>query len=441
MKKLLYFIMCFIPLSCGEGFLDVKPSSNTVVPTTLDDFQQLLDVNFLKWAPEILDLQTDDYYLNHTYWQSMSNLLFKNTHVWADDIYETVEEELYGWNILYQQVFYANVVLDGLKKVDINAKNQEYYNHVKGSALFVRAMALHYLVQLYSPAYHTESSNSVLGIPLPISSDVNEKVERESVTLCYKRIIDDLKESAILLRDEVDFGRPSKAASYGLLARVYLMMGEYNNALDASDNALKLYDNLTDYNLNTIRDYKKSIYMTFMAPATLIQNFSNNTLINESLYNSYEINDLRKKVVLRLSNQGLPIKRDNYGLSTYCFSGLDTDEQYLIKAECEARIGEKGDAMATLNYLLKYMYTDYVDKVAASKEEALAVILEERRKQLVFRGLRWSDLKRFNRDGANITLTRALGDKTYTLPPNSPKWLLPIPTNEIKTTGLTQNLR
>jgi hypothetical protein len=60
---------------------------------------------------------------------------------------------------------------------------------------------------------------------------------------------------------------------------------------------------------------------------------------------------------------------------------------------------------------------------------------------LVFRGLRWSDLKRYNRDGADITLTRTLGDIVYTLPPNDNKWLFPIPANEIKTSNIFQNPR
>lgn len=441
MNKLIIFFIVMGCMSCGDQFLDIKPGSDTVVPTTLDDFQQLLDASSLRWAPELLDLQADDYYLQQAYWNSMGNVVFKNAHVWADDIYETVESETYGWNTLYEQILYANVVLDGLSKVTVDPKRHEFYNHIKGSALFVRAMALHYLMQLYSPAYHSVNSNSDLGIPVPLSSDVNEKVKREPVAVCYKRIIDDLKESVPLLRAEVDFGRPSKVASYALLARTYLMMGDYSSALIAADNSLFLYSDLADFNQVKSRDYKKTIYLTFMAPATLIRNNSNNTLIDETLYDSYADNDLRKTVFYKIGNQGSPIKIDSYGLSIYCFSGLDTDEQYLIKAECQARIGDKDECMKTLNHLLRHVHSNYVDQVATDKEEALSMILQERRKQLLFRGLRWMDLKRYNRDGANITLTRELGDRIYKLEPNSLKWLFPLPANEIKTSGIPQNIR
>lgn len=441
MKKIIILLITLGCFSCGDGFLDIKPSSSTVVPTSLDDFQQLLDRVALKSAPELLEILADDYYLLDPYWKSMSNVIFKNSHIWADDIYETEENEIYGWNSLYEQIFYANVVLDGIKNIDLTTKNQVYFNHVKGSGLFVRAMALHYLLQLYAPAYHPLNSLSDLGVPIPLVSDVNEKVSRASVAVCYKRIVDDLNESIPLLRDEVDFGRPSKSASYALLARVYLMMGNYEQALAASKSSLLLYNELNDLNNSSIRDYKKSMYLTYLSPGTLIQNYANNTLINESLYSSYDINDRRKTFYFKQNNLGLATKRDSHGLTVYSFSGLDTDEQYLIKAECEAQLDQTDDAMRSLNYLLKHMFSNYTDKTVTNREEALELIRQERRKQLVFRGMRWSDLKRYNRDGANIKLTRVLGDKTYTLPPNSPKWQMPIPTNEIKTSGIQQNNR
>lgn len=443
MKKLLYYILCFTTLSCGNGFLDVKPSSDTVVPTTLDDFQQLLDAGVLKYAPELLEILADDYYLEKTYWESLSsfNPIVANTHVWADDIYQTEENEIYGWNALYEQILYANVVLDGIEKFDVTSKNQVFYNHIKGSALFVRAMALHYLVQLYSPAYHPVNSVSDLGIPVPLSSDVNEKVKRESVEVCYSRIVNDLNTASSLLRDEVDFGRPSKAAAFALLARVYLMMGNYESALEAADNTLLLYNDLTDLNSSSMRNYRKSIYFNLLTPATIIRNNRNTTLINNQLYDYYVDSDLRKLAYFSTGANGIKFKKDFFGLTTYCFGGLDTDEQYLIKAECEARLNKTDKAMETLNYLLKHMFSNYMNKTVTSKEQALELILQERRKQLVFRGVRWSDLKRLNRDGANITLTRVLGDETYTLPPNSPKWQMPIPANEIKTSGILQNER
>lgn len=441
MYKLFTILLIGVCLSCGDGFLDVKPNSDIVVPQTLDDFQQILDAGLIRNAPELLDLQADDYYIEQKYLSSMRNFVFKNAYVWADDIYETKESEIDGWDRLYEQIFYANVVLDGLAKIEVSSLNREYYEHIQGSALFIRAMALHYLLQLYSPAYHPERAATDLGVALPLISDVNQKLVRESVTTCYDQIISDLKESVKLLGTDVDFSRPTKAAAEALLARVYLLMGDYEQALQAADLSLDLHNDLTDLNLVKTRDYKRTIYMTLLTPATLVGSNSQNTIIDADLYQSYADNDLRKTTFYKIGNKGLPIKNSFHALSIYCFSGLDTDEQYLIKAECLARLSRTGEAMKILNVLLGSLHANFVALEAATKEEALTIILQERRKQLVFRGLRWSDLKRYNRDGAQITLTRKLDDATYTLEPNSNKWMLPIPTNEIRTSSISQNPR
>ncbi|SEM08104.1 hypothetical protein SAMN05216436_101351 [bacterium A37T11] len=55
------------------------------------------------------------------------------------------------------------------------------------------------------------------------------------------------------------------------------------------------------------------------------------------------------------------------------------------------------------------------------------------------RGLRWMDIKRLNKEGANITLTRNLNGQIYTLPPNDPRFALPIPEDVIDLSGMQQN--
>ncbi|MCT1526842.1 hypothetical protein [Sphingobacterium hotanense] len=67
-------------------------------------------------------------------------------------------------------------------------------------------------------------------------------------------------------------------------------------------------------------------------------------------------------------------------------------------------------------------------------------ILEERRKELVFRGLKWGDVKRLNKVGADINLERYKEDNTAErLPSGSPKFNLPIPQGIINQTNMEQN--
>jgi len=73
--------------------------------------------------------------------------------------------------------------------------------------------------------------------------------------------------------------------------------------------------------------------------------------------------------------------------------------------------------------------------------EALAIILIERRKELLMRGLRWADLKRSNKEGANKTLIRIINGHPVTLPPNDNRYAQPLPNEIILLTGMPQNSR
>lgn len=90
--------------------------------------------------------------------------------------------------------------------------------------------------------------------------------------------------------------------------------------------------------------------------------------------------------------------------------------------------------MKDLNNLLqtRWKVGTYINLTAANADTALGLILNERRKELCFRGLRWTDLKRLNKDDRfKVTITRSLNGQTYTLLPNSLRYVLPIDDKEI----------
>jgi hypothetical protein len=158
----------------------------------------------------------------------------------------------------------------------------------------------------------------------------------------------------------------------------------------------------------------------------------------------YEENDLRKTLFFT-DILGYPIFVGSYEFKQYAlFDGLATDEVYLIRAESNARLNNKDLALQDLNKLLRNRYKTgtYVDKVAVNSEEVLRQIIEERRKELCFRGTRWSDLRRLNKDPRfATTIKRVVDGNTYVLPPNDIRYTLPIPDNEIQLSGIQQNNR
>ncbi|MET0573451.1 MAG: RagB/SusD family nutrient uptake outer membrane protein, partial [Pedobacter agri] len=83
----------------------------------------------------------------------------------------------------------------------------------------------------------------------------------------------------------------------------------------------------------------------------------------------------------------------------------------------------------------------YRPVVRTDAESALQVVLDERRKELVMRGLRWMDLKRLNAEGANILVSRSFNGQTVSLLPNDSRYALPIPEDIIQLSGIPQNER
>lgn len=428
--------------SC-DSYLEVKPRSNLVVPETLDDMEQLLDYGGLFNAyPELLELQADDFFFEPDYWNSMEILVSKNAYVWAKDIYGTNESHQ-AWSDQYVKIFYANAVLDGLDKMERKASNSARYDQIKGSALFLKAEAVYLLAQLFAKVYDIRTADTDSGIPIPMSADVNEKLTRPSNQFTFDFITNSLLEAEKLLLPVADFSRPSKPAANALLARVCLYMGNYEKALSHADKSLRDFNDLIDLNVGSIRDYKSTLFSRFISPNNDIGNLRIWTSIDTMVIDSYQIQDLRLQAFYQKNSSRNWVKKRFNNLVNYCFSGFDADEQYLIRSECNARIGGLNDALADLNHLLKkrFVIGGYTPYTSTERDEILNWVLQERRKELVFRGLRWSDLKRLNRDGSNITLRRVLNDQVFTLPPNDPKWVLLIPINEIKISNLPQNER
>jgi hypothetical protein len=445
--------------SCHKDhFLDNKPNTTLVVPTSLSDFQALLDnTNVVGLTPVLGEMSADNFYLSTPFWQNIDTREH-NAYIWAADIYNG-QGLVDDWDIPYQQVFYSNVVLQGLPIMKVDITNAAQWNTIMGSALFTRAFAFFNLAQVFAPAYDLNSNSNPLGIPLRLSPDVNLSSTRSTVGETYQQILSDLQKAVPLLPTAVpanNLNRPSRPAALALLARVYMSMRNYPMAGAYADSSLRLYPILMRYDSIPV-DTNSSFPVPRMNIETLYQSsFLHYTqvlvglfnpqacVIDSGLYRSYGSNDLRRLVFYKTTSSGSPYLKGTYNGSFYPFSGLATDEMYLVRAECAARAGDKDGALADVNTLLSYRYRkgSFVPFTAGSSAEALDTILLERRKELAFRGLRWTDLRRLNKEGANIVLTRNIGGTVYTLhPTDSNLYTLPIPPDVLNLSGIRPNPR
>ncbi|WGQ10749.1 RagB/SusD family nutrient uptake outer membrane protein [Pedobacter gandavensis] len=449
MKYIYVILSCILFSACKKNWLDAKPTSSLIIPTKVEDFQALLDnpnVMNLNQCGGAGELSAGDFQTTYEAYLS-SPIQDRNAYTWAvkDDYYEGSDAD---WRNAYQRVLFANLALEGLMKIPEIPINQQNWNIVKGSALFYRAYQFFDLAQAYCKPY-SENAALDLGLPLRLASDINQKVKRSNLKQTYEKIIADLNEALSLLPLKPLYKtRPSQPAVYALLARIYLSMSEYPNALLNANSCLKLSNRLMDYSTLEATDwpfpqFNDEVIYHCVLGGTNASGIRNMDVVPE-LLNLYESNDLRFRLYFRKIFSNIYFK-GSYDRSNMFFSGLAVDEILLIRAECNARSGNLTEALFDLNNLLKNRWVKtpaYIDFTSVEKEVVLSKILLERRKQLCFRGIRWQDLRRLNQDSNHkTTLSRTLNGETYMLPPNDPRYIFPIDLQEIKLNGIEQNSR
>lgn len=434
--------------SCNKkDFLDTKPDISLVVPQTLEDYQALLDNDFLMnglgngpvgLTPSDGEIASDDYYIMDNAYSTLS-LPNQNSYLFNTGYITT---NVLSWNYPYANIAVSNVVLDGLESSTRTSQNSSQYDNIEGSALFYRSHMFYQLAQLYAPPYDASNAETLSGIPLRLHADINEDLQIGSVQGVYDRITADIKRAIPLLPDTALYkNRPSKIACYALLSRTFQTMHLYDSALLYADSALNIKNALINFNeLNTSLTFPFSqvkyannpevIFACVMLynPWPIIVRGAT-ARVDSILYSSYGSNDLRKGTYFRAASPSGYRFKGSYDGKDYLFTGLATDELYLIRAECLARKGAVVESITTLNTLLQARWKEgtFVPLAALDAQKALDLVLDERRKELYFRGLRWTDLRRLNTEGYNITLHRKLNGEDYSLPPNDSRYTYPIP--------------
>jgi len=438
-------------VSCKK-FLDKKPDSSLALPETLVDLQAILDKDnsMINQTPAFGEASADDHFI-------LDN----------DFNFGTIGQNAYKWMLYdynggeYQYasfpVYSANVCLDAIKTIPVTGDNRIAWNNVKGSALFYRAYYFLWFTWQYGKAYDSASSATDLGIILRLSSDATIRSVRSSVKESYERVINDTKEAAALLPDiPLHVVRPSKAAAYGLLARVYLSMRKYDSAFKYADLCLSIKHDLMDFNtiqhlaLLPFQQYNKEVIFHSTRGGDQSSGGVGITRgkIDTNLLAMYDTNDLRRSAYFYPVGNYDRFKgsyaQDQTGFFVF-FTGIATDEMYLTRAECYARAGDTASALGDLNTLIRSRWKNtvipYPRITAIDSADALGKILIERRKELVMRCLRWIDIKRLNKENANIKLKRIVNGLTFELLPNANYYALPLPTDLINITGIPQNPR
>src|SRR5690606_3730006 len=128
---------------------------------------------------------------------------------------------------------------------------------------------------------------------------------RASVEEVYRRIVNDLEDAEQLLPDiPLVKYRPSKSAAYALLAKTYLLMGDYTQAETHADRCMAITGNLVDFNdvdasvsYPFAGEYEDNPEIIFFCSMRNIQVTATSRInIDTTLLAEYDDHDLRKAV-------------------------------------------------------------------------------------------------------------------------------------------------
>jgi hypothetical protein len=453
--KLILLAIIGISLSCNSGFLDIQFNKKLVIPKTLDDYQSLLDNSTTMNSNRSFFLglvSSDEFITTDVIYNTLTSQVEKNLYIWkSGDVYEN--EQVLDWNGAYKSILYANLAIEGLLALEDEIKLTSSWREAYGSAHFYRGSAFFYLTNSFGEQYVKETSNQKLGIPLRLKSDIEVGVQRSTVSECYDQVERDLKLSLNYLSNQaITPFRPSKAASYAMLSRMYLQKNEFHTSYNYADSSLRILDDLIDYNTliltNTYpfsRDIatNKEVIFAEVVRSPNVMNEVNGNIANE-LYELYDNHDIRKRAYFNTNKMGGYYFRGSYTGGDVLFAGITVAEVLLIKAETAARLEDFQSSLASINLLRINRFESgyFVPFQFQNKDHLIEEILLERRRELIYRGLRWYDLKRLNvSQEYSKDMSREINGAMYYLNAKDKRYVFPIPADAVFLGGIPQNDR
>ncbi|SHM80079.1 SusD family protein [Chitinophaga jiangningensis] len=462
MKKiLLYTIAGFTLLTAGcSKFTEVTPK-NMVLPQTVADYEKFLNDVLLADAPfGYNELMNDDVAYTDESITAQGDQRTAKSYLWLDEVFKASEDDA-EWNKSYANIYVCNLVLDRLPQASDAASSPDQQRLI-AEAKIQRAYYYFQLAMQFGNDYQAASAATDLAVPLLLKPDLEAMLPRATVKDVYAQVVKDLQE-AIAESTLPDFGRnyvhPGKAAAYALLARVMFYMGDYEAAAKNATTALGYKNTLLDFNKMSftnpakpwsgvtgkpaVDQWPENIFTKTNSQNGIIVGF----MISQDLLNVLGEKDLRYVYTFtRITSTGAASTNPlpDY-FAKMLNSSITVPEMMLINAEYLARSGKATDAMDILNTIRKNRFkpADYTPLTAATKEEALQKVLQERRRELMFHGLRWFDLRRLNRESTfRKDLQRTYKGNVYTLPAQSNKYLFQISPKIIQINGnIVQNPR
>lgn len=358
------------------------------------------------------------------------------------------------WNRYYEFLGPINLIVNGVQNVE--TENNNLRDAVLGEALVWRSFAYYKLLQYYSPYKSNE-----YGIPVylkPYDNIGNVMPSRNTQQEVFTQIISDAK-MALELLNKTNYTEWNCAYRQdfisAMLASIYTWKamsgaaekGDWANAekyasiaigsrkLESTTEGLRKIFDCRDGGINLEVESDEFYFRIMDGDREQVLRFERayyddlyvEEVVNYEYYSLYKDSDIRKKAYF--TEDGA--RSDKYNLLGGRKGGMMAlfrlAEMYLIKSEALLRQGKDGEAKNVLETFKKHRYTENV-KVPSNKDELLADILLERRKEFFQENdFRWLDMKRLG-----LEVKRQVIGQTYVLESDDFRYSFPIPDREMK---------
>ncbi len=376
-----------------------------------------------------------------------------------------------GYGIMYEAIDLSNNVIsriDGLEPDDPNP--QQVRDRIAGQAYFLRALNYFDLMRNYAYEPGREVDGFDLGVilrtePTESATDADNRA-RATNTEVYDQILSDLQEATNRL-EGITLSRNlgNRAAAFALRARVQLYLENWEAADQAADSALTVAANTgvvgTSGDLLVDPSNFASAWSGPTHPESIFElamqqgtdgdaTFSNQALsalsyaecasgacgpgefrefsfeVTPSPTLPYASGDVRTSLINTLSS-GVPVLgkyTNTIALFTDRIPLIRVPELYLIQAEARAE-GAPGDPLPPLNTVRTARGLSSLSGL--SDAEVVDSVLAERRRELVYEGHRWFDLKRRGMDVPKPQPNATVDP----LPYENRRILAPLPQDEV----------
>jgi len=352
------------------------------------------------------------------------------------------------WSEAYATINRANNVI---YVIDNNLLSGSDFERVKaqfkGEALFIRAVTHFEILRFWALPYDVDNTggNNQLGIPYrtkpTLDGFANLAMARNTVEEVYNYVINDLKEAEQLLASaniKKSASRASEMAAAAYLARVYFQKGDYVNAADKANKVISsgLYSLNSDLQqvfktsgnqassesifqlVNTTTDQSDGITYNYNPSDGSNPLFTG----SDSLKKLYSTLDGRRTKYISINPfaNKIFVKKYTPANPSYNISIIRLAEMELIKAESDILSGNITQSTYDCYTAVKKRAfgSNWVNETI-TQNALLDSVRMERRRELIFEGDRYHNLKR---------MKQPLRDN---VPWNDPSLLFKIPQEEM----------